>query len=120
MSDQIPHGPKDLVCPFHKKYMNKVCHTCPMWVKIVGKNPQTTEIIDKWNCSLAWLPMLTIENTQMTRATGVAVESLRNEIAARVAPNPNAGRTKLPTGDEFETKYLSPNNINKARLIENK
>lgn len=117
MSTQIPLGPKHLVCPLHKKYMVKVCHTCPFWTKIVGKNPQSTEIVDKWDCSLAWLPLLTIENTQMTRATGVAVESLRNEIVARSNVKPDRV-VKLPNGDDFETKYLKPKIGNK--LIENR
>ena len=64
--------------------MDKVCHTCPMWVKIRGKNPNTGDEVDQWNCSLAWLPMLLIENAMQSRQAGAAIESFRNE-AVRVA-----------------------------------
>ena len=33
------------------------------------------------NCQ--WIPMLLIENSQMQRQTGAAVESFRNEVAAK-------------------------------------
>lgn len=84
---QIPPGPAHLVCPFHNKYMVKVCHTCPMWTLVRGKNPQSNEEVDKWDCSLAWLPILLIENSQMSRQTGAAVESFRNEVVVR-SPQP--------------------------------
>lgn len=77
---QIPHAAKGLMCPLHKQDTSKVCHKCPLWIKVTGKHPQTEEHIDRWNCSLAWLPMLIIENSQMQRQTGAAVESFRNEM----------------------------------------
>jgi hypothetical protein len=75
---QPPHADKGKVCPLHKRDMSLVCHKCPLWVQIHGKHPQGEEIIDHWNCSLAFLPMLLIENSQMQRQTGAAVESFRN------------------------------------------
>lgn len=45
-----------------------------------GKNPQTGEEVDEWNCAVTWLPMLMIENSQQQRQTGAAVESFRNEM----------------------------------------
>ena len=36
--------------------------------------------LDEWGCAMAWQPILAIENSQMQRHTGAAVESLRNEI----------------------------------------
>jgi len=77
LSNPIPNS--DLVCPFHHKPMREVCSTCVLWIHIRGKEPQGEEIIDKWGCSLAFMPMLTIENSQMQRQTGAAVESFRNE-----------------------------------------
>ena len=70
-------------------------------MKIRGSNPNTGEDVDDWGCSMAWLPILTIENSQMQRQTGAAVESFRNEmvkanemsqqvlIAAATANTPN-------------------------------
>ena len=31
---QIPRGPDNLFCPDWKKPMSKVCHTCPLWMKL--------------------------------------------------------------------------------------
>jgi hypothetical protein len=61
-----------------------VCHKCPWWTRVVGKNPQTEEMIDDWRCAIALLPMLLIDNTQQTRQMGAATESMRNEIIAGV------------------------------------
>jgi hypothetical protein len=79
---EVPRAKPGRVCPFHRKDMAKVCHTCPLWVKVVGKSPQSEELIDRWDCSLAWAPLLLIENSQMSRQTGAAVESLRNEMVS--------------------------------------
>ncbi len=53
---------------------------CSWFMKIQGKNPQTGVDIDEWGCSIAWLPILLIENSQQQRQTGSAVESFRNEM----------------------------------------
>jgi hypothetical protein len=49
-------------------------------MKIRGKDPQSEKEIDEWGCSMAWLPILMIENSQQQRSTGAAVESFRNEM----------------------------------------
>jgi hypothetical protein len=84
---QIPRGPENLVCPLHKKAMELVCHKCPWWTLVKGKNPNTGEVVDRWDCSLAFLPMLLIENSQQARQTGAATESMRNEMV-RLASRP--------------------------------
>jgi len=58
------------------------CRTldCAWFLKITGKNPNTGEEIDDWGCSMSWMPILMIENSQMQRHTGAAVESFRNEM----------------------------------------
>lgn len=53
---------------------------CAWFLKIRGVNPNTGEDIDDWGCSMAWLPVLLIENAQQSRQTGAAVESFRNEM----------------------------------------
>jgi hypothetical protein len=53
---------------------------CAWFMKIAGKNPNTGEDVDEWGCSIAWLPILMIENSQQQRQTGAAVESFRNEM----------------------------------------
>jgi hypothetical protein len=75
-----PHAKGDMKCPLWKQPMAKVCHTCEWWVHLRGKHPQGEEIIDQWGCAIAWLPVLMVENSQMQRQTGAAVESFRNEM----------------------------------------
>lgn len=77
---QIPRGSPDLICPFHRKAMSKVCHVCPMWTQVRGSDPNSGEDVNRWNCSLAWMPMMLIENAQQQRQTGAAMESFRNEM----------------------------------------
>jgi hypothetical protein len=75
-----PQAKPGLMCPLWKKDMSKVCHTCEWWQHVRGKHPQSEEILDHWGCAIALLPMLMIENSQMQRQTGAAVESFRNEM----------------------------------------
>jgi hypothetical protein len=53
---------------------------CAWFMKIQGKNPQNGQDIDDWGCSMSWLPIMMIENSQQQRSTGAAVESFRNEM----------------------------------------
>jgi hypothetical protein len=53
---------------------------CAWFLKVAGKDPQSNKEVEEWGCAIAWLPMLTIENSQMQRQTGAAVESFRNEM----------------------------------------
>ena len=61
-----------------------VKYLCPWYAQVRGKHPQSDEAIDEWRCSIPWLPVLLIENTQQQRQTGAAVESLRNNIVKSV------------------------------------
>lgn len=53
---------------------------CAWFIQIRGIDPNTGEEVDDWGCSMAWLPKLLIENAMMSRQTGAAVESFRNEM----------------------------------------
>ena len=53
---------------------------CAWFMKVRGTNPNTGEEIDDYGCSMAWMPVLLIENSQQQRQTGAAVESFRNEM----------------------------------------
>lgn len=68
------------LCPF----LREPCleHGCTLYIQLLGTNPQTGNPVDQWLCSVAAMPMLTIENSQQQRQTGAAVESLRNEVVA--------------------------------------
>lgn len=80
MKKQIPHADEGQFCPFNGKDTSTVCHKCPLWIQVRGKNPQTDSEVDHWACSFAWMPMLLIENSQMQRQTGASVDSFRNEM----------------------------------------
>ena len=53
---------------------------CAWFMKVRGTNPNTGQEVDEWGCSIAWLPILLIDNSQQQRQTGAAVESFRNEV----------------------------------------
>lgn len=81
----IPHALPGPICPLHRKDVSKVCHTCPWFTRIMGKNPQSEEMVDNWHCAIAVLPMLLVENAQVSRGTTVALEGLRNGVISGVA-----------------------------------
>lgn len=80
---QIPQADPGKTCPFNGKDTSKVCHKCPLWIQVRGNDPQSGKEVDHWACSIAWIPTLLIENSQMQRQTGAAVESFRNEMVSR-------------------------------------
>jgi hypothetical protein len=65
-------------CPLLKK--DCIEHKCAWYIQVRGMNPNTGENMDNWGCSVAWMPFLSIENSQQSRQTGAAVESFRNEV----------------------------------------
>lgn len=65
-------------CPLIKK--DCVGLKCTWFTKIVGVDTNTGKQIDEFQCAVAWLPMLLIENSGQQRQTGAAVESFRNEM----------------------------------------
>lgn len=73
---------------------------CAWFLKIQGANPNTGEQVDEWGCSMAWLPVLMIENSQQQRQTGAAVESFRNEM---VKANQNSQQVLLATAQQVNT-----------------
>ncbi len=72
----------DVTCPYtgHKDLCKQHYTNCPKWIQVMGKNPNTGEDMNQWACADTWMPILMIENSQMQRETGAAVESFRNEV----------------------------------------
>jgi hypothetical protein len=66
-------------CPLNKFQPCKQLE-CAWFMKIAGTDPQSGKEIDEWGCSMAWLPVLIIENNRVNFQTGSAVESFRNEM----------------------------------------
>ena len=77
---QMPRADSGKICPLHQKDMSEVCHTCPWWTLLRGKNPNTGDPVDSWGCAVSFLPILLCENSQQTRQAGAAIESFRNEM----------------------------------------
>lgn len=69
---------KEPICPLLKKPC--IENECIWYVRIRGINPQTGQDVDEYGCTMSWMPILTIENSQQQRSTGASVESFRNEM----------------------------------------
>lgn len=80
METEKPRRKPGTSCPLWRKDVSKVCHTCEWYIQLVGKNPQGENVFNNWCCSIAALPWIAVENSQMQRQTGAAIESFRNEV----------------------------------------
>ena len=45
-----------------------------------GSHPQTGLPVQEWGCSIAWIPLLLVENARHVQGTQAATESFRNEM----------------------------------------
>ena len=74
------------ICPLGSKceeIRDNVLYRCAWFVKLVGKDPQSTKEIDEWRCAIAWLPLMQVEVAQTNRASAEAVVSMRDETVKR-------------------------------------
>jgi len=53
---------------------------CAWFMQMKGENPQTGEPLDDYGCSMAWMPVILLENSKLQNETGSAIESFRNEM----------------------------------------
>ena len=65
-------------CPLLKK--DCVGIQCAWFTRVQGVDTNTGNQVDEYQCAIAWMPMLLIENSGQQRQTGAAVESFRNEM----------------------------------------
>lgn len=81
----VTQNPDELRCPYtgFKKLCKALRETCPKWVKLVGKHPQTAVPVDEWGCADTWEPILLVELAQKVNEQGAAIESFRNEMVAQ-------------------------------------
>lgn len=75
-----PQAEAGEMCPLWRKDVSKVCHTCKWYIHVRGKDPQSEQEIDWFDCAHAWGPTLMLEQAQQQRQTGAAVESFRNGL----------------------------------------
>lgn len=59
----------------------QVLYRCPWYKQLRGKNPQTGELADEWDCAIGWLPLLLIENTKEAIENTASINVLRNDLA---------------------------------------
>ena len=74
----MPIFDPDGQCPLLKKKCIK--HKCIWYNMLQGNHPQTGAMVQEWGCSIAWIPLLLVENSKHMMGTQAATESFRNEM----------------------------------------
>jgi len=74
----MPIFDPDGKCPLLQKKCIK--HQCIWYNMLQGKHPQTGLDVQEWGCSIAWLPLLLVENSSKINGVTAATESFRNEM----------------------------------------
>lgn len=72
-----------ITCPLGSEcesIVDNQMHRCAWYTNIKGKDPQSEEVIDKWECAIAFMPMLQIEMSQTNRGQTSALCSFRDEM----------------------------------------
>lgn len=55
-------------------------HKCRWFIQVIGKNPNTGANENRWDCSIAWLPILQIEMAQQARQAGASADKVATEV----------------------------------------
>lgn len=79
MTQQRQHAAPGLYCPFWRKDVSKVCHTCAMWVPVSGQHPMTGERIDQWMCAITAQFLATVSVARNTNETCASVQEMRSD-----------------------------------------
>ncbi len=74
----MPIFDPDGKCPLNQKKCMK--HQCIWYNMLQGAHPQTGAPVQEWGCSIAWIPLLLVENSRHIQGTQAATESFRNEM----------------------------------------
>ena len=104
-------------CPLIKK--DCIGLQCAWFTRVQGYDTNTGNQVDEYQCAIAWMPMLLIENSGQQRQTGAAVESFRNEM---VKSNETSQKVLLATLG-FQDSKAQPEAIEmtpKAKLVKPK
>lgn len=51
---------------------------CRWWQHIYGKDPQTEQIVDEFDCSIPWLTVTTVETSQNARGAAASTDKVAN------------------------------------------
>lgn len=60
-------------------------HACEFYTHLLGQNPQTGAQEDQWGCAVNFLPILLIENAQMTRHSTASADKIASEVRSHHA-----------------------------------
>lgn len=52
---------------------------CRLWTHVAGKDPQGEKVVDHYDCAWAWMPVVGLEQSQMTRHNTATMQEFRNE-----------------------------------------
>lgn len=75
---QARHADPKADCPLWQAPCKE--HGCRWYKYIRGTCPNTGADVDRWDCAIAWWPMLMIENSQQQRQTGASCDKVATEI----------------------------------------
>ncbi len=97
-------------CPLIKK--DCVGLQCAWFTRVQGTVMNTGNQVDEYQCAIAWMPMLLIENSKVNRETGAAVESFRNEMVKsnQVTQQILLTTAGIPANNLIEVKDETNNN----------
>tara|TARA_R100000231_G_scaffold41478_1_gene36203 strand:+ start:1286 stop:1576 length:291 start_codon:yes stop_codon:yes gene_type:complete len=87
-------------CPLHNFEPCKQLD-CAWFTKLAGKNPQGEKEIEEWGCSIAFMPILMVANTNSNVRTQAAIESFRNVMVKQQQELLN-----IAEKNEIETKLI--------------
>jgi len=65
-------------CPLIQKKCKE--HKCKFYIQLAGTDPNTGMDVNSFDCAIAWLPVLLVENSSVGMSAGAAIESFRNEM----------------------------------------
>jgi hypothetical protein len=53
---------------------------CKFWTHLLGKNPQSEAVVDRFGCAIEFLPILLVENAQMIRQTAASTDKVATQV----------------------------------------
>ena len=66
--------------PDFKPNASGVVKQCRFWTHVYGKDPQSEKITDHFDCSQAWMPVIMLEVSQMSRFNTASVDKVANTM----------------------------------------
>ncbi len=95
MQDDKPRAKRGVSCPFWRKDVSKVCHTCMLWTGLQWEDPKTKMVQSKWSCAIVMAALTNVDVVKATAGTQMATESFRNEMVVRSGIAPLGAMTEL-------------------------